>query len=80
MVDIVRKRIRDRPIEAQLEEIKELLNREHSPVITELRTRFNELVTALNPGTTALSAGAVSRYLLVTVDGDEYAIPLHVRV
>ncbi len=79
MVDSVKKRLRDRAVEAQVEEIKELLNREHSPVITEIRTRFNELLQALNPGDVTPTAGAVANYLEVVIDGTEYSIPLHVR-
>jgi hypothetical protein len=79
MVDLVNQRLRDLPIEAQLEEIKELLNREHSPVIKELRQRFNELVTALNPQGVAPTAGAATDFLLVTINSTEYAIQLHAR-
>lgn len=79
MVDTVKKRLRDRPVEAQLEEIKELLNREHGPTITELRTRLNELLSALNPGDVVATAGAQTDYLEVTIGGVEYSIALHAR-
>lgn len=80
MVDNVRKQLRGRPVEAQVEEIKELLNREHSPVITEIRTRFNELLQALNPGDVVGAAGGATGYLEVVINGTEYSIPLYVRV
>lgn len=76
VVDTVKKRLRDRPVEAQVEEIKELLNREHGPVITELRTRFNELLAALNPSGVVLAAGAPVGYVNVTIDGVGYSIQL----
>lgn len=79
MVDTVKKRLRDRPVEAQIEEIKELLNREHGPVITEIRTRFNELLNSLNPGDVVPAAGAVTDYLEVTIGGVGYAIELRAR-
>lgn len=79
MVDLVKPQLRDRPVEAKLEEIRELLNREHSPVITQLRDRFNELLTLFNPGEAVVSAGAQVGYLQVTLDGTEYSIPLHER-
>lgn len=78
MVDLVKKRLRDRPAET-LEEIAEVLNREQGPTITEIRTRMNELISALNPGNTVASAGAVAAYLEVTIGGLEYSIPLHAR-
>lgn len=78
MVDLVRKRLRDRPVES-LEEIREALNREHGPTITEIRTRLNEVIGALNPGSVVLAAGAQTAYLEVVVNGTEYAIPLHAR-
>ena len=79
MVDIVHKRLRDRPVEAQLDEIKELLNREHSLVITEIRTRLNELIASLNPGDVVNTAGALVKYQQVVVDGVEYSIALYAR-
>ena len=79
MVDTVKKRLRDRPVEAQIEEIKELLNREHSPVITEIRTRFNELLDALNPGDVVATAGALVKYQQVVIGGVEYSIALYAR-
>ncbi len=79
MVDLVRPQLRDRPVEAKLEEIQELLNREHGPVISQLRERFNELVTLFSPGEAVASAGAQVGYLQVTLDGTEYSIPLYER-
>jgi hypothetical protein len=77
MVDIVRPQLRDRPVDAKIEEIVELLNREHSPVITELRTRFNELLTLFNPtAAPVVSAGAVVAYLPVTIGIHQYVIEL----
>ncbi len=78
MVDPVKKRLRERPVQ-ELEEIRELLNREHGPTITEIRTRLNELIAALNPVAVVLTAGAQTAYLNVTVNGTDYAIPLHAR-
>lgn len=79
MVDSVKKRLRDRPVEAQVEEIKELLNREHGPVITEVRTRLNELIASLNPGDVVSTAGAQTDYLQVVINNVEYSIPLYAR-
>lgn len=79
MVERVRQRLRDRPVGTQVEEIQELLNREHGPVITEIRTRFNELIVALNPGSVVVPAGAQTAYLEVVINGTEYSIPLHAR-
>ena len=79
MVDRVENRLRLRPVDAEIQAIKELLNREHGPVITEIRTRFNELLEALNPGDVVASAGAQTDYLQVVIGGVEYSIPLHAR-
>lgn len=79
MVDTVKKRLRERPVEADLDEIKEVLNREHGPTITEIRTRLNEVINGLNPGDVVPAAGAVANYLEVTVGGVGYSIPLHNR-
>lgn len=80
MVNIVRNRLRDRPIDAKVEDIMELLNREHSPAITEIRKRFNELLDALNPGDVVPGAAAgPTAFLEVVIDSVEYAIPLYPR-
>lgn len=79
MVDVVHARLRDRPVEAELEDIKTLLDREHGPVITEVRRRLNELIAALNPGNVVATAGAASGYLEITVGGTAYSIPLYAR-
>lgn len=79
MVDQVQRRVRDRPVRAELEEIVELLNREHGPTITEIRRRLNELIDGLNPEGFVLTAGPVVGYLNVKIGVDEFAIPLHER-
>ena len=80
MVDQVQRRVRDRPVRAELQEIVELLNREHGPTITEIRRRLNEIIDGLNPEGFVLTAGVpVVGYLNVTIGVDEYAIPLHAR-
>lgn len=79
MVDTVKKRLRERPVEADLDEIKEVLNREQGPTITEIRARLNEVISGLNPGDVVATAGVVDKYLEVTVAGVGYSIPLHLR-
>lgn len=78
MVDLVKPRLREKPVES-LDEIKEALNREHGPTITAIRTRLNEVIAALNPGSVVGTAGAGAGYLEVTIQGVEYSIPLHAR-
>lgn len=79
MVDQVQRRIRDRPVRDELQEIVELLNREHGPTITEIRTRLNELIAGLNPADVVPAAGAAAGFLNITIGVDEYAIPLLLR-
>lgn len=78
MVDQAQQKLRNRPVDPELAALAECLNREVQPTLAEVRQRFNEYVDALNPSGTG-AGGVLSTYLLVTVDGSEYAIPLHVR-
>lgn len=87
MVEIVETRLREQPVKAELEAIARLLNKEHSPVISEARRRLNELIQSFNPGDVVAAAAAgiatlpatPEAFLEVTIDGAEYSIPLYPR-
>lgn len=79
MVQQLQKQLREVAVRAELADIVELLNREHGPVIREIRQRLSELIDGLNPVEVVPAAGAVTNYLNITVAGVEYAIELRAR-
>jgi hypothetical protein len=76
MVQRLQKQLREAAVRSELADIVEALNREHGPVLREVKARLQELIDGLNPGEVAPAAGAVAGYLYVTIGGTEYAIEL----